>query len=585
MSFRTTLILFVLAVAVTWAVDALEGHRMGRFVSPSNTFDMLVRTIDRIEIERRTQKIVLVKEADSWRLEEPIRFPALDPAVRVLALDIRQMQVVGDGDPRKLDEYGLTDPEIRVRFENERGIGRGKHEIVIGKRHPRGYEYFALVDERPVLVKADFRDGLARASVDSLRSRTVMGISRYDANHVTIESLDRSVVLAREPEGWRVERPSSGRADSVRVEALVDTLNNWEIIEFVPAADDQGFDKPRFRVTVRSEVAEETLEIGGDGPAGPAGERRVYLRWSGQPFVFLVDAEPLTPLASPATEFRARDLLRLADPAITSIEITAEDGSCELLAGARGEWALRTDGQLFAAESGWVQGMIDSLRGDCVEEFLPAETDQLQKYGFDRPRLKIVVQPREGEAQTLLVGGLIPDQGGLSYVRNLEWDYFATAHLAGATVALRAPYSLRGLGVFRTPALRQVIVETAEGVTERFVRPHLTWKRHGAARQEIPEAKLPLERFVDLIGDLRAEAWEKPAEGAPGPDDFFMKVRVEPIEGQSHPFEAREFYVGRSVGGVRRILDVSTGWVFKVRLPARRDVFDLMHYTIGELNR
>ncbi len=600
MSYRTTLVLLCLCAFATAYVHFSERFRRPAWeVGRDRVFDVQYEGVTGLTIEKGGEPIVLRRTAaDHWSLEQPLRYPALYALAEHLTYSIIDLRSRGEGDAAEPGRYGFRETALAATLDTRAG---GEIRVEFGMDHPREpFVYARTRDlagaERVVLCEPRVRNAFRDVAVSDLRAVAISAIDSGRAAAIAIRSGGGEVRMTLENATWRITSDPPGDADAARVRALLDRLNSWMAEEFVtddPVADlaAYGLLAPRARVEIlaRRETSTKTparvaIEIGGDGPAGENGERRVYLRHEGQPHVLLAAAAPLRSLERGADDFRSRALFgsRADPPRMLAFEATtdaggaAETGSVEQESG--GKWKYVVAGVRQPVEDAFVGALADNLANTAlIESFLAADRDNLQRYGFDVPRLRLTMAWPDGGKESVLVGGEVTERAGLWYVWNEEWRYFAAARLGGMRALFELPWSLRARKVVELPEdrIRDLVLASGDGAERHVVRPHDTWKDAAGGAPLDQEAQTVLARLCRQLAALEAAKWESAGENAPGPGEaFFLRVQIKPIDGE---FDARDIYFGPALPGRERLArDGPGGWVFRLRQdPRGADPFEV----------
>jgi hypothetical protein len=206
-----------------------------------------------------------------------------------------------------LAEYGLADPLARVALYKEKPAAPAEEEgeveeagyslfgvLLLGKGQGDEAGYYAIVEGEETLhrVKGSFYEDDFPASVDVLRSKKVLDISRFLVAGIDYRGPEGPVVLEREEGVWKLEKPSSGGADEKDVNGLLTEAIGLEVDRFVDEIPNDlaalGLDPSGSEIVLTKEGGEE---LGGVlfSDKGPEGEEGlIYVRSRGESWVGLM---------------------------------------------------------------------------------------------------------------------------------------------------------------------------------------------------------------------------------------------------------------------------------------------------------
>jgi hypothetical protein len=263
----------------------------------------------------------------TWAIVEPIRFPCFVPRIQSIVRSVLELQRIKSVPEETADEFFRDDgTSLTVRFATR---GGAEHTIEIGREHPE--EFYDLVcvrvDGADVFhTRAAFRRNL-NSTLDELRSRALFPVPKERAIEVVVESPSSPTLTLRRELGspdWTLGPPAQGVGDRGIVTDLLDSLNAWRIETFVTDSLEEparyGFDRPRFTVTLTSDVeATHRYEVAGD-PRRELADGMVYVRDPREPFVYSARLADVARLELPAEEFRSQVVFQLGASKIVSVE-------------------------------------------------------------------------------------------------------------------------------------------------------------------------------------------------------------------------------------------------------------------------
>jgi hypothetical protein len=270
-------------------------------------------SIKKVELAWKGQDVTLEKrEGSKWWIGAPIEARADGTKMSALLSALSRLEgeefLDRPEDEEALAEYGLADPLVRVALYKEKPAaaqeeGEGAEAgysffgaFLLGKGKGDEASYYATVEGEETLhrVKGSFYEDDFPTSLDTLRSKKVLDVSRFLVAGIEYRGPEGPVVLEREEGVWKLEKPSSGGADEKEVNALLTEAIGLEVDRFVEEIPDDlaalGLDPPGSEIVLTKEGGEE---MGGVlfSDKGPEGEEGlIYVRSKEESWVGLMEA-------------------------------------------------------------------------------------------------------------------------------------------------------------------------------------------------------------------------------------------------------------------------------------------------------
>lgn len=358
-----------------------------------------------IEVHNASGKFELEKKAGTWHLNVPGRAEAKAErsAVDSLLDELADLEVVYFDDEAAPEETVPPDsPGVRLRLEGEAGV-RGFRIVLDEKAGSRirnvRESWLGRVNEEQLDWYT--KDWLAYPSAD------VMDVEPADVARVTVETPDRVVEVERaDEEAWNLVRPVEAEADVQAVDDLLTELQFLKAERFVAAADDfgrYGLETGEVTCTVTERPAEEGAE-----PARhtlhltvrPDGE--ILGRVAGSDLVFEVAERVLHKVAG---ELLPKELTDFSSWDIKEMVVAAGDAEAHLMK-QDGEWYHReasgARGEKVGGDLG--RGLASACAGLEVARWADYAAERLDRFGLDKPALRVTVTTDDGET-TLRVSG------------------------------------------------------------------------------------------------------------------------------------------------------------------------------------
>jgi hypothetical protein len=369
-------------------------------------FEVEPDSLREIEIRRLEEDdLKVTKDNDSWRILEPVEAPADSTEVESLARNIAELErgrYVAEGEDIDLGEFGLADPELRIRFKaegDETATG-----LLVGDETPTGTNRYAkLAAENKVFVISSYlKDNFEKTAWD-LRDKKVLHFATDDVARISLNGPDNEVTLAKENEDlWNVTTPSLCRADRYKASSLVSRFETAKMEEIVSeSADDlgtYGLDPATYEVSIElAEGGAAHLQIGDENNG------KYYARDTGRPLVFLVASSIVDDIKKDPSEYRSKRLFEYATYQVTKFQIASLEGPDRVYVKQQEEenedqeaqW-VETSPESREWDRSKVEDLLYKINGTDAEDFMdPTPTQDLASFGLDQPAYVVTVWSKE----------------------------------------------------------------------------------------------------------------------------------------------------------------------------------------------
>lgn len=326
-------------------------------------------------------KIVAERTNHTWRLAEPAPYAGqtanaasiedLLAALEQLTSVIHLPETAVRNRPKAEDEYGFASPQASLMIWQ----GSQRTIVHIGARTSPGDEVYVEVvgGEGAYVVDADLLKHLPR-SVNDWRDTTVFSLDRLVIDRIAVTNNAASFVtiLQRDPAShlWRMMWPLRARADTSRIDASLQQLQNLRIKQFVsdaPKADLEalGLAPPELELALGEGTnTAVALEFGKAFTNNPG---EIYARRLTENSIFTVSKDLVTPWrASAKDSFRDPVLLRLSAP-VDVLQIYGRD-NFSLERQTNQAWRIRSED--FPVDNALVEDLLATLGSLTIAEFV-----------------------------------------------------------------------------------------------------------------------------------------------------------------------------------------------------------------------
>ena len=440
---KLTLLLVLANLLVFFFIYRLDRPHQSTIVSVQNEnlFGAQMLIVDRLEIAGKalTEKRVLERQGDTWRIVSPFQWPANYYAVnRILTqLQFLEKEIIFSvkdihKNQQTIGDYGLDDPNLVLSLHH----GDSTTTLTIGDPTPIGNSLYALSpDQESILaISKDLIEGLS-VDLHDLRSQNILAIPLYEIRSLTIQMEDLKIRLIREEPKWQFETPIQTDADSEKVAIALNGLIATHVDRFLeqPEIDTalQRLGNPAIRITLEGNNRRQTLLL--SEPLATSDEPGFaeirYARLEDRPTLFTVNAKPFAPLLKAQESLREKNFVWFDRESLNAIEITGTTPPPLTLQKLEtGAWqVLAANPDTFPpaqpADEPTVQALIDgllNLRAMAFTSDAPAESD-LDRFGFTHPQRTIALKGPQ-EALTLISIGNANPENGLLYAKVGPFD-------------------------------------------------------------------------------------------------------------------------------------------------------------------
>ena len=368
---------------------------------------------------------ILEREGSSWKIKQPIQWPANYFAVNRI---LNQLQFLEEEASFSVDEikrtgqsladYGLENPRIKLSIINEDET----IELGVGNVTEIGNNFYILgPDKKNVfVVNRQFINGLL-VDLNDLRNREIFDIPVFEVQSLSLQMSnpeaigdnDLKVRIARTNNGWKFESPLTAEANASQVSNTINTLTAARVVEFKSSETGdpvlQGLEDPTMRVTLYGNKRQQTLLIGNKIISSNGNTASTYYaRIENNPTVFTVEAETFDRLREAEETLRERSILNFKSENLTSIDLSEGERLVRLQKLETGNWQVIENNteagiKTYRADSAIVANLIENLKnlrasGFAIDSPTPADLDRL---GFNNPRRK--VQLTAGDQKIILL--------------------------------------------------------------------------------------------------------------------------------------------------------------------------------------
>lgn len=288
--------------------------------------------------------------------------------------------------------FGSDSPRLTIEIGSAATVLTLGHEAPVG-----GSVYVQRKDDPNVYVVNNGVVTAFRKTLSDLRDKAIFTEDFTDVASVTVESGSATFELAKTSTGWVMTAPVSMPADAGEVSALIYGIHDLKADRFIeestPESTVQGFDRPSYKVVMRT-PAGKTFEF----VVGTENEGFAAVKRSGDDEAYLVSLTSLARVKKDFTALRTKDLPAMPPLEVKHLSMRVGTETFELGL-ASDTW--KYDGRTI--DKSHVEGVLQAYANCRVQEFLPVE--ERKAHGLDEPKScdRLVLESDKAE-RTVLFG-------------------------------------------------------------------------------------------------------------------------------------------------------------------------------------
>lgn len=526
MNSRSNWTLALLAAAVLTFILVVERHLRvpGELVVPPRVLPQLqVDAVTSVQVRPEGRLEIRVDRTNQlWQLTKPLTYPAesaaVDNLLRALAGLSGQTRLTADDlGPRAnaTKDFGLDPPSFSLVVQQP----GGRMQILIGNRTALKDQVFLQVVGSDAIFVVDA--GLLRylpLVADDWRSRALVNLKDLAFDRIVVTNAGKAFELERDAVTrlWRLAPPIQARADSPKIEDLLQKLQDLRVVRFVPDEpppdlDALGFRPPDLELGLAQGTnALLSLQFG----VAPTNDAAlVYARNTASGAVVLVPAAPLAGWRGGYTEFRDRRLVTITQNLVDEVDVRGVS-NFRLRRLTNDVWQITgTNG--FAADPALVYDLLGNFSALQVAQFVKGVVTPLDLpgYGLEPPVRQYLLRSAATNAPGVGTNGLIAElqfgkaDGDLVYARRTDENSVYGVRLRDFLRLPAAPWQLRD---------RHLWSFTENDVARLSLRPQgqtFDLVRTGTNQWTVPAPAQPivndlaLDETLRRFGELSAASW------------------------------------------------------------------------------
>ncbi|MBM3822833.1 MAG: DUF4340 domain-containing protein [Verrucomicrobia bacterium] len=468
-----------------------------------------------LEVTFPTNALIRVERGTNgaWWMMLPDRYPAQSETINTLLERLSQLDILTSIPAREiitkpggLAAFGLEQPPIRLAlFEGDRRV-----EWRLGGASPLGQRlYVQQVGSDSVAVVDSALRKWMPGHADEWKDRSLVSFDRNRLDRIEARSEGSFYELQRDPTNrtWRLSKPFVARANSLRVDALVQLMADSRVAGFTHGMTSIDLESPNQQPLPLDLIfAQGTNALGGLRFGGSPTNRPdlVFASAAGGTNVVLVPRELADQFRPPHTRFRETRLSPFDAGGATALEVrSAETFSARR--GPQGSWTVEGSTS-FPGDPILIRAALDTLATLEVTEFVQEVVGDFGQFGLGSNHVQYTVRGNGGSTTLAQIQLGVTNQVSGRFARRTDEPSLYSIRQSDANQLPQWAYELRdrSLWKFATNAVIQATI-SYQGQQRRISRgPDGNWAAWPANAQVVA----PLwEECLFRLGNLQALTW------------------------------------------------------------------------------
>ncbi len=233
--------------------------------------------------------------------------------------------------------------------------------------------------------------------------KPAFSFKREDVAAITLTRAGQKVVIENHEGKWVIDRPVRTSADQAAVDSLISDLAGARVERNINASVDEikayGLAAPTVVVEVKLKSGEQhSIRLGAKDFSG----LNVYGQIDAARDVALLGSSVLTSADKPLDDLRDRAVLGISQYEVSGLTLDNENGRITLAKNGV-DWQITQPVEAPAEESE-VSSLLGEITSAKAVEIASETTEDLGKYGLDKPKLTLIARLQGGEERVLTLG-------------------------------------------------------------------------------------------------------------------------------------------------------------------------------------
>lgn len=375
--------------------------------------------ITKLELINPNEKIILIKEKNTWSIKEPIITAAEQDTVESFINNIKNMKidkelnVLND----KLEEFGLKPAKANIKLYKQNQIIA---DITPGNKTPSlSNLYLFEASQNKIILSAISLEDDLKFDLFKFREKVITNFKSENVRAFEIKSNKEEVRCEIENNFWYVTKPKHVLANNIKISSFLGSMEYLRAESFEDKAtslSDYKLDNPDYLITIviDDKGTEQKISISGSK------DKDVYAAVNGKTPIVKIASHILDNLEKDWTQFRENRPLAYNSFNIKRIILNNKGKIYELLKQNDDEWMMIKPVKVLADTTKVNQFLwgFDIADANDIIEYIP----DLSQYEFDKSNLSLTVYEEENGQliEKTMIIGKIDQQNKKVYVLNKQ---------------------------------------------------------------------------------------------------------------------------------------------------------------------
>jgi len=267
-STRTLIVIFAL-LAVIYFLFFRTKERVSTDKIDAKLFVADSSKIDKIELVRKMDALILEKKDGIWYITKPINYPADTTSVFAMLKDLKNFMIDDEAsnNPAKFGEYLDTSFNSQVTTYQE---GKLLGTFILGKTASSfDVSYIKKPEEERILRASSISSANFNKQIKDFRNKFIISISTKVANKITFKSTDTNKVdftAVKDSIGrWKIDSDS---VSSSVMDGFLNMFENWNAEDFKDTTI-TAFPVPTYTITFNGPFSPITINMYHEANSAP----------------------------------------------------------------------------------------------------------------------------------------------------------------------------------------------------------------------------------------------------------------------------------------------------------------------------